>query len=298
MKMKEKENLIFDYKIKRDKRDFILTYKKEEELPGRSGESFIQFNAYHLWLENYSNKKNVNTKIKGFVKTNHILSTTVFPFKRLDQEYIPITIEREHKHVSKHAGDVIKLNLSVTSSLMSKHVNASYKKSVNDDLKNYGVCLHFFHANGLQLNFYLGARFDEILNALLENSLDFVELDIFFPNLYSLKERKHIFEYHYRFFDGDFDKGLIRRILVGRNASNKDTTKNINTSNVWLENYERIHPVDRKIENIYFTNDIFRIIRSIYDWLFVFEKNDQKAIRHLLTFIVVLLIIIAFKLYE
>ena len=292
MEMKEKENLIFDYKIKRDKRDFILTYKAEElhgidgigiiQIDGRD---IIQFTAYHLWLENYSNKKNANTVIKGFVKTNHILSTIADPFQRWDQEHIPITIEREHKHVSKHAGDVIKLNL-----------NASYKKSVDDDLKNYGVCLHFFRDVGL--TFYLGARFDEILNSLLENSLDFVDLDIFFPNLYSLKERKHPFEYHYRFFDGKFDSGLIRRIIIGRNASNKDTTKNINTSNVWLENYERIHPVDRKIENIYFTNDIFRIIRSIYDWLFVFEKNDQKAIRHLLTLIVVLLIIIAFKLYK
>jgi len=298
MEMEDKENLMFDYEIKRDKRDFILDYKDKHH-KGKY-ESIIQFTAYHLWLENYSNKKNATTVIKGFVKANHIISTTNLPFLGDKQEYFPITIYRENKHVSKHAGDVIKPNIAIASSFMSEYFNNSYKKSVDDDLKNYGVCLHFFGDDGFNLNLYLGARFDDILDSLLEKSLDFVELDIFFPNLYSLKEKKHPFEYHYRCFDGEFDKGLINRIIIGRNASNKDTAKYINTSNVWLENYERIHPVARKVENIYFTNEIFRIIRNIYDSFFGWEneKNDQKAIRHLLTVIVVLLIIIAFKLWK
>ena len=129
---------------------------------------------------------------------------------------------------------------------------------------------------------------------------DALQYYIFFPNLYSLKEKKHPFEYHYRCFDGEFNKGLINRILIGRNVSNKDTAKYINTSNVWSEDYERIHPVTRKVENIYFTNAIFRIISNIYNSFFGWEneKNDLKAIRHLLTIIVVLLIVIAFKLWK
>lgn len=299
--MAEKENMLFEYEIKRDKRDFVLDYKSKNP----RGRINLKFVAHYLWLENYSKNKNTTIAINGFLKTNHIISSTVLPFLGEYQEYFPLTIYRENKHVSKHAGDIIKLNFESTESAESEFVYNSRrieenKKELDDELKANGACLYFFDDDGYHFNLYLGTKFNDILDSLLDKSLDFVEFDIFFPNLYRLKETKHPFEYHYRFFDGEFDKGVINYIKIGRNASNKDTAKYINTSNVWLENYERIHPVSRKVENIYFTNEIFRIIYNIYVSFFgwVNEKNDQKAIRHLLTIIVVLLIIIAFKLWK
>lgn len=298
--MSEKENMLFEYEIKRDKRDFVLEYKSKNP----RGPINLKFVAHYLWLENYSKNKNTTIAINGFLKTNHIISGTRFPFLGEHQEYYPLTIYRENKDVSKHAGDIIKLNFESTESAESEFVYNSRrieqnKKEVDDELKANGACLYFFDDDGYHFNLYLGTKFNDILDSLLDKSLDFVEFDIFFPNLYRLKETKHPFEYHYRFFDGEFDKGVINYIKIGRNASNKDTVKYVNTSNIWLENSQRIHPVTRKIESVYFTHWIFVMIREIFHTFFGWEKekDDQRAIRHLLTVIFFLLLIIVIKIW-
>ena len=298
--MAEKENMLFEYEIKRDKRDFVLDYKSKNP----RGRINLKFVAHYLWLENYSKNKNSTIAINGFLKTNHIISGTDFPFLGEHQEYFPLTIYRENKDVSKHAGDIIKLNFESTESAESEFVYNSRriernKKAVDDDLKVNGACLYFFDDDGYHFNLYLGTKFNDILDSLLDKSLDFVEFDIFFPNLYRLKETKHRFEYHYRFFDGEFDKGVINYIKIGRNASNKDTVKYLNTSNIWLENSQRIHPVTRKIESVYFTHFPFVMIREIFHIFFGWEKekDDQRAIRHLLTTIFFLLLIIVIKIW-
>ena len=289
--MSEKENLKFEKEIKEGKKYFVHAYNNDDwRVYGNS-----QFTGHYLWIETHSDKR---SQILGYVKTDKVFSITRFPFNYEYHENIYIQIHKKNKHVESHALAGLKENFTLFQDKKKFTLGTpeSLMRDIKESFNANGTCLHFWDDyKGLILNIYLSdEKYNLVNKALKENNLTSIQFDVFFPNLYELKNKKHPFEYHYRFFHDEFNKGLITNFKILTNLSNKDRIKEENLNTTWLETYQRIHPVTKKIENVYFQNWLFDIVKSFLHTFFGWaeQRDDIKAIRHLLTVIAFLLFFI------
>lgn len=304
-KKEEKENLWFEETIEEDNKTYILTYDKAI--------SFIPSNftieSKHLWIE--SNAYTKSKIIKGYALSNMNLSSTAVPFIGTQSGIFKIEIHKKSSNIAfeNHMSKVVESNLEAfyDKDYLSLLGTNQIKQDLRESIKNIGIGVHFLDEydkdfDGTTFTIYLNQQYEEILNSLKNNILDIVTFRFFIPNLYELKEKKHPFEYLYKFTNGEFNKALITNIVISTNASNKDTYAELNSQSQWLESYERIHPITRKIDNVYFhkffrNNFIGEIVANIFTTFFfwITEKNDIKAIRGILLIVVILLIYILFK---
>jgi len=295
--MSEKENLKFEKEIKEGKKNFVHAYENDAWHVYANS----QFIGHHLYLESHSEKQN---RIVGYVKTDKVFSITSYPFNYEYHENIYIQIYKKNKHVESHALAGLKENFTLfeDKKRLALADSESLLKEIKDSFNANGTCLHFWdNDKGLILNIYLSdEKYNLVTKALKENNLTSIQFDVFFPNLYELKNKKHPFEFHYRFFHDEFNKGLITSFKISTNLSNKERIKEENLNITWLETYQRIHPVTQRIENVYFQNWVFDIVKGFYQTLFGWseQRDDIKAIRHLLTVIALLLFFIAAYLFN
>ena len=290
-----KENFIFNEEIEVEKRKYKLTYTKDLLYVPVN----LSMSAQLLWIEDYSKNKKSSTKIKGYLKTNVILKPTTYPFGAETNEYFYVEIHRKNKYIDKHTLDGVHANLSE-----SNRTGRTLKTTIKDNIQQNGTLMHYWSDTmdgGLCFNFYLGNDvFNDLLDALLTNSFHIANFQFFIPNLYELTKTKHRFEYGYRFFDGDYNKGVIHQIQILRNISDKKIfQEQIYGSLKYLETFQRMHPITRKVEASFLGHEIFQFIRAILSLLFGWldYKDHMQAIRHLLVLVVLLLFIIMIKLH-